>query len=99
MADSFLDLPEELEVIDENWEIDRRCIKIKERLGEGAFGQVMKGVLYSLLNKPQQRGVAVKMLKGNIVQAQTVLITCKILTIIIRLLRETGLITAGLTLS
>lgn len=64
MTGSFLETLEE--VLDENWEIERSCIEMKEKLGEGAFGQVMKGMLYSLQNKPQQLTVAVKMLKGKI---------------------------------
>lgn len=59
----FLELPEE--VIDENWEIDRCSVEIKDKLGEGAFGLVMKGLMYSLNSKALQLEVAVKMLKGE----------------------------------
>lgn len=48
--------------LNENLEIDRMNIKLLEKLGEGAFGVVFKGLL-SVDNtfKP----VAVKMLKGK----------------------------------
>ena len=50
--------------LDLEWEIDRDLITIKEQLGEGAFGLVMKGEAYGLLEMGVTSTVAVKMLKG-----------------------------------
>lgn len=44
-------------------EVDPSYIRLYEKLGEGAFGIVRKGVLF-----PQKQDVAVKMLKGNFIQ-------------------------------
>ena len=49
---------------DEEWEIDERQLSIKEPLGEGAFGLVMKAEAFDLSGYPKCHTVAVKMLKG-----------------------------------
>ena len=58
----FYDLP-----CDEEWEIDRSQLTIKEQLGEGAFGLVMRGDAVGLYDMSGTCSVAVKMLKGKMV--------------------------------
>lgn len=56
----LLDIP-----LDENWEVPRDSIDIKELAGEGAFGYVAKAKAFQLPNKVSTPCiVAVKMLKG-----------------------------------
>ena len=55
----FYELP-----LDEEWEIDRSQITIKDQLGEGAFGLVMKAEAVGIADHPSVCSVAVKMLKG-----------------------------------
>lgn len=50
---------------DEEWEINRAQITIREQLGEGAFGLVMRGDAVGLTDMPSTCSVAVKMLKGK----------------------------------
>ena len=50
---------------DEEWEIDRSQITLREQLGEGAFGLVMRGDAVGLPDMPSTCSVAVKMLKGR----------------------------------
>ncbi|KAK2559526.1 Fibroblast growth factor receptor 3 [Acropora cervicornis] len=60
-ADDLLDIP-----LDENWEVPRDSIDIKELAGEGAFGYVAKAKAFQLPNKVSTPCiVAVKMLKEN----------------------------------
>ncbi|EDO43236.1 predicted protein, partial [Nematostella vectensis] len=63
IEESFLDFYEL--PIDEDWEIDRSQITIKEQLGEGAFGLVMKAEALGLTDMPYRHTVAVKMLKAD----------------------------------
>ena len=51
---------------DEEWEIDERQLSIKEQLGEGAFGLVMKAEAFDLPGYPRSHIVAVKMLKRKL---------------------------------
>ncbi|XP_032240703.1 fibroblast growth factor receptor 2 isoform X2 [Nematostella vectensis] len=60
ITEDFYELP-----IDEDWEIDRSQITIKEQLGEGAFGLVMKAEALGLTDMPYRHTVAVKMLKAD----------------------------------
>ena len=57
--------------LDDDWEIDRNQIAIKEQLGEGAFGLVMKGEATALTDMPNRCTVALKMLKGQYDQVQS----------------------------
>ena len=50
---------------DEEWEIDRSQITLREQLGEGAFGLVMRADAVGLPDLPSTCSVAVKMLKGK----------------------------------
>lgn len=50
---------------DEEWEIDRSQLTIREQLGEGAFGLVMRADAVGLPDMPATCSVAVKMLKGK----------------------------------
>ena len=55
----------ELELeLDEDWEIDRCQLNLLEKLGEGAFGRVMKAQAAGVPGLPHLSLVAVKMLKG-----------------------------------
>ena len=60
MCLEYFELP-----LDKDWEIDRNQIVIKEQLGEGAFGLVMKGEATALTDMPNRCTVALKMLKGQ----------------------------------
>ncbi|XP_031562081.1 fibroblast growth factor receptor 2-like isoform X2 [Actinia tenebrosa] len=60
ITEDFYELP-----LDEDWEIDRSQITIKEQLGEGAFGLVMKGEAVGIPDQPSVQTVAVKMLKAD----------------------------------
>ncbi|EDO43235.1 predicted protein, partial [Nematostella vectensis] len=48
---------------DEEWEIARENIVLREKIGEGAFGLVVKGIVYGLPDKPSSCTVAVKTIK------------------------------------
>ena len=50
---------------DEEWEIERSQLTLKERLGEGAFGLVVRADAVGLPDLPTRCSVAVKMLKGK----------------------------------
>ena len=50
---------------DEEWEIERSQLTLKEQLGEGAFGLVVRADAVGLSNLPARCSVAVKMLKGK----------------------------------
>ena len=50
---------------DEEWEIERSQLTLKEQLGEGAFGLVVRADAVGLPNLPARCSVAVKMLKGK----------------------------------
>lgn len=50
--------------LDEQWEVPRGSIYIKDLAGEGAFGYVAKAEAFDLPNTPTPCPVAVKMLKG-----------------------------------
>ena len=55
----------ELELeLDEDWEIDRCQLNLLDKLGEGAFGRVMKAQAAGVPGLPHLSLVAVKMLKG-----------------------------------
>ncbi|XP_020606914.1 fibroblast growth factor receptor 2-like isoform X4 [Orbicella faveolata] len=62
-------IAEELELFelpcDEEWEIDRSQITLREQLGEGAFGLVMRADAVGLPDMPSTCSVAVKMLKAD----------------------------------
>lgn len=47
-----------------SWEILRDHVTIEKIIGKGAFGQVAKGMVVGLGERPQGTLVAVKMLKG-----------------------------------
>ena len=50
---------------DEEWEIERSQLTLKEQLGEGAFGLVVRADAVGLPELPARCSVAVKMLKGK----------------------------------
>ncbi|XP_068745538.1 fibroblast growth factor receptor 2-like isoform X2 [Montipora capricornis] len=50
---------------DEEWEIDRSLLTMRDELGEGAFGLVMRADAVGLPDMPKTYSVAVKMLKAN----------------------------------
>ena len=50
---------------DEEWEIERSQLTLKEQLGEGAFGLVVRAEAVGLPELPARCSVAVKMLKGK----------------------------------
>ncbi|KAL9983806.1 hypothetical protein ACROYT_G006036 [Oculina patagonica] len=60
IAEELYELP-----CDEEWEIDRSQITLREQLGEGAFGLVMRGDAVGLPDMPSTCSVAVKMLKAD----------------------------------
>ena len=51
---------------DEEWEIDRSLLTMRDELGEGAFGLVMRADAVGLPDMPKTYSVAVKMLKGKV---------------------------------
>ncbi|ESO93155.1 hypothetical protein LOTGIDRAFT_91761, partial [Lottia gigantea] len=51
--------------LDADWEFPRERLGLGERLGEGAFGLVMKAKAMGIANNPGQTTVAVKMLKDD----------------------------------
>lgn len=51
--------------LDPEWEFPRERLVLGKPLGEGAFGQVMKGEAYTLYGKEKPTIVAVKMLKDG----------------------------------
>lgn len=70
--------PLELELMDsprlDSWEIPASHVIIKERLGEGCFGEVYKGSIQGVVSNPKLRSclksrpcqtVAIKLLKGQ----------------------------------
>ncbi|XP_015756865.1 PREDICTED: fibroblast growth factor receptor 2-like isoform X2 [Acropora digitifera] len=60
IAEEFYELP-----CDEEWEIERSLLTIREQLGEGAFGLVMRADAVGLPDMPTTNSVAVKMLKAD----------------------------------
>lgn len=60
IAEELYELP-----CDEEWEIDRSQITLREQLGEGAFGLVMRADAVGLPDLPSTCSVAVKMLKAD----------------------------------
>lgn len=60
IAEELYELP-----CDEEWEIDRSQITLREQLGEGAFGLVMRADAVGLPDLPSTCSVAVKMLKTD----------------------------------
>ena len=50
---------------DEEWEVERSQLTLKEQLGEGAFGLVVRADAVGLPELPARCSVAVKMLKGK----------------------------------
>ena len=57
------------------WEIDRSLLTIREHLGEGAFGLVMRADAVGLPDMPSTCSVAVKMQKGRIYQFRAVCVS------------------------
>lgn len=53
--------------LDENWEFSRENLILGQKLGEGAFGKVIKAEAYGILQTNVSTVVAIKMLKGSIV--------------------------------
>ncbi len=51
--------------LDKEWEFTRNSLTVGKPLGEGAFGQVMKGEAFGITNGKTSTTVAVKMLKGK----------------------------------
>lgn len=51
--------------LDERWEFPRSKLLLKEKLGEGAFGMVMRAEAQGINGKPGTATVAVKMLKDD----------------------------------
>ena len=58
----------------DNWELNRKGIVVDEKLGEGAFGVVYRGIIAETYNNPHvkafltrngDRYVALKFLRGN----------------------------------
>ncbi len=47
-----------------SWELSREQVTIEKIIGKGAFGQVARGTVIGLLERPQETQVAIKMLKG-----------------------------------
>ena len=47
------------------WEIPAELVTIEKVVGKGAFGQVAKGTVIGLQERPKKTLVAVKMLKGT----------------------------------
>ena len=66
ISQSLLDLEFYELPCDEEWEIDRSLLTIREQLGEGAFGLVMRADAVELPDMPTTNSVAVKMLKGKV---------------------------------
>jgi proto-oncogene tyrosine-protein kinase Ret len=54
--------------IDSKWEINRRTITLDSTIGEGEFGRVAKASVENLNNSVGFTTVAVKMLKGALVE-------------------------------
>ena len=49
---------------EKNWEIPRESLVFVKVIGKGAFGQVAKGMATGIDNSKESRLVAIKMLKG-----------------------------------
>lgn len=60
IAEELYELP-----CDEEWEIERSQLTLKEQLGEGAFGLVVRADAVGLPDLPARCSVAVKMLKAD----------------------------------
>ncbi|NXU84264.1 VGFR1 factor, partial [Xiphorhynchus elegans] len=56
------------------WEIARERLKLGKSLGHGAFGKVVQASAFGIRKSPTCRIVAVKMLKGILLQSWTVLL-------------------------
>ena len=52
--------------LDKEWEFIRNSLTLGKPLGEGAFGQVVKGEAFGICNRKTSTTVAVKMLKGEL---------------------------------
>ena len=52
--------------LDKEWEFIRNSLTLGKPLGEGAFGQVVKGEAFGICNRKTSTTVAVKMLKGEV---------------------------------
>ncbi|KAH9520397.1 Fibroblast growth factor receptor 1 [Bulinus truncatus] len=65
LSSDFTEVSEYHIPYDSKWEFPRERLKIGQRLGEGAFGLVVKGEAYGLENKNTPTTVAVKMLKKD----------------------------------
>ena len=61
------------ELILSKWYISYNKLQVHEKLGSGAFGTVKKATGYGIVQGQQQTTVAVKMLKGILLQCHTLL--------------------------
>ena len=61
-----VEIPDVVRPKPDQWEISRGDIKLEEQLGKGAFGRVVRGVLYTPMKSERtETMVAVKMLFGE----------------------------------
>ncbi|CAL1527375.1 unnamed protein product [Lymnaea stagnalis] len=65
LSSDFTEVSEYQIPYDSKWEFPRERLKLGSRLGEGAFGLVVKGEAMGLLNNNSPTTVAVKMLKKD----------------------------------
>uniref|UniRef100_A0A2C9JXG7 Fibroblast growth factor receptor n=1 Tax=Biomphalaria glabrata TaxID=6526 RepID=A0A2C9JXG7_BIOGL len=65
LSSDFTEVSEYHIPYDSKWEFPRERLKLGQRLGEGAFGLVVKGEAYGMENKNTPTTVAVKMLKRD----------------------------------
>ena len=68
-------LPNESEKI---WEIPRESLVFVKVIGKGAFGQVAKGMAMGIDNSKDNRLVAIKMLRGEMLDCFEFVITCNV---------------------
>ncbi len=55
---------ETLHLSTSSWEVPGNHVTIEKIIGKGAFGQVAKGTVIGLRERPEKTKVAIKMLKG-----------------------------------